>query len=406
MSGPSSRAALPRVLLVVAQYHPVVGGVEKQAQRLAEGLVRRGLAVSVLTGRPPGTPRREVIGGVPVRRLTYLAEWKFGPAKFHVQVLAALAEMWQRRESYDLIHVHQAHWLAFAGILAGQRLKKPCVVTVHNTAARFDLRVLGRFLPGGAWMGRYIACNADRFVAISRAIAEELRAWGVNENRIVYISNGVPIPARWEADKAPARRALGLPEHGFLILFVGSLRTHKRPDVALAAFRLLHREVPEARMIFLGDGPMRCSLARQAALLPGGAVIWAGQVMNVTEYLVAADALVLPSDVEGLPLALLEGMAHGLACVGTVVPGIVELLRHGETGFLVPPRDAVALADALRTLARDRSLCVRLGNNARDFVRGHFDLEAVLVEHIRLYQHLVAAEKRGAATSCHVVGQV
>ena len=378
---------LPRVMVLVGKYSPEIGGAEIMAQRLAEGLVRRGMQVTVLTGLTARAPRREVMNGVAVRRIGYFHSLRIGKIKFFIQMAAMFVQLALRRKQYDVIHAHQAHWLAFVGAVAGRVFHKPCIVTLHSARERFDLLVLRNFLPFGGAMGRYIVRRAEAFIAISNAVAEELPPWGVAWQKIRVIPNGVPIPAATGPRDAAAREALEIPREAFLVVFVGALRGDKHPLLALEAFALLREKNRAARMIFLGDGPLRPALrARVDELALGAEVALPGNARNVPDYLRAADALVMPSDVEGFGLAIAEAMAHRLACVGTRAPGIVELIRDGETGLLIESHDKHALAAAFERLAGDAELRRRLGANARAMVAEKFDLEKIVDAHVELFR--------------------
>ena len=375
-----------RVLMVIHQYHPVVGGAEMQARRLAEAMARRGTDVRVLTGRSPGTAREETIGGVPVRRVGYLAGLRIGRLKFRAEIAGMVSVMKRWRDSYDVIHAHQGHWAAYAATVAARKFGKPCVVKIANAGERFDLRTLASYLRRGASMGKYMLSHVSRFVATSQGIESDLMACGLARERIARIPNGVEVPPDDRARRAHCRQSLNLPDHAYVVLFVARLEEHKRPLLALEAFRKLHQEMPESRMVFLGDGSLREALsARVMERGLGDAVDVKGGVANVQDYMAAADAFVLPSDVEGLSNALLEAMAYGLACVATDVSGNVDLIRDRDTGLLVPPRDSDAVGNALLELARDQGLRQRLGQTARSLIVSDYALDRVVDQYLDLY---------------------
>ena len=209
---------------------------------------------------------------------------------------------------------------------------------------------------------------ADRVVVTSQAVADYLvMRHGVDRGRLRIIPNAIDVdrfaPAR------PARREKGL------IVFVGRLAPEKRLDVLVAAAA----SVPGARLLLIGDGPERDRLARQAAAT-GVPLELAGTVPNteVAAWLARAEIFALPSAYEGQPKALLEAMACGLPVVGSDVTGIRDIVRHGETGWLVTAGDAGALAVALGTLSDDPALRERLGRAGRTAVQQRYALPAVV----------------------------
>ena len=147
-------------------------------------------------------------------------------------------------------------------------------------------------------------------------------------------------------------------------------------------------------MLVVGDGSARHSLelqARQLAL-DDRAVRFLGARSDVDALLNAVDFFVLPSDTEGLPLSVLEAMAHGLPIVASHVGGIPELIDHEQHGLLVPPRDPRALAVAVQRLYRDKSLRAKLGAAARARASDEFSLSTTAQQYERLYRRAMAGD--------------
>lgn len=174
------------------------------------------------------------------------------------------------------------------------------------------------------------------------------------------------------------------PDH---FLFIGRLLRDKGVGEFVAAARAVHRSHPRARFTIIGEpdagnpasiGP---ALARRLNELPG--VAYLGARADVRPHLAAAAAVVLPSYREGLPRTLLEGAATARPLVATDVPGCREVCRPGKTGWLVPPRDAGALAEALRkVLDTPVEQRARLGRNARRLVEQRFSVDAVVAAYL------------------------
>jgi glycosyltransferase involved in cell wall biosynthesis len=160
----------------------------------------------------------------------------------------------------------------------------------------------------------------------------------------------------------------------------------KAPKDGVTLARALRKLEPGAyRAAIVGDGPDRTAVA--AELGDAGELL--GERDDVAEQLARADVFVLSSRSEGLPMAILEAMAAGLPVVATAVGGIPELVADGETGLLVPPGDADALAEALRRLVADPELRRRLGDAARTRVEERFSLAATRRAHVELYDRLL-----------------
>jgi glycosyltransferase involved in cell wall biosynthesis len=151
-------------------------------------------------------------------------------------------------------------------------------------------------------------------------------------------------------------------------------------------------------LLLTGDGPMRAELERAAAKRRvGDWVRFLGFQADVRPVLWAADVLAhVPTHFpEGTPNTVLEGMAAGLPVIATPIGGIGEIVRHGETGWLVPPNDASALAEALRHLRADPSLRRRLGEAAQTFVREHHSVGALIERILQVYA-VVMSERLSA----------
>ena len=129
----------------------------------------------------------------------------------------------------------------------------------------------------------------------------------------------------------------------------------------------------------VGDGPLRSALSDTArALHLNGAVTFLGNRRDIPELLRVFDLFVLSSVKEGLPIVLLEAMAAGLPVVATAVDGNPELVVHQETGLLVPPRDAEALAEAICDLLEHPEKAQRMGRRGQERVRQHFSFEKMV----------------------------
>jgi glycosyltransferase involved in cell wall biosynthesis len=166
----------------------------------------------------------------------------------------------------------------------------------------------------------------------------------------------------------------------------------KQLDVLVKAFAGLVPTLPaSAQLLIVGDGEERARLENQAIELGvGPQVKFVGSVTNVEPYLQASDIFVLPSRNEGLPVALLEAMACSLPCVASATGGIMDLIRSGVNGLMVPPGDAQALQSALETLLLDPTLATQLGRQARQDAHQNYSMEHTAQDYLQLYRSLLA----------------
>jgi glycosyltransferase involved in cell wall biosynthesis len=210
--------------------------------------------------------------------------------------------------------------------------------------------------------------RAAGLVCISPQIAQEARAAGLPEARLLRIPNGVDL-ARF-VDATPAE--LPGPADAERVLFVGALRREKRIPDLVRAFAPVARARPRARLVLAGDGPEE-SKVRETARELGLAdrVDLLGRRSDVPSLLRRADAFVLTSESEGLSNALLEAMAAGAPIVATDIEGNRAVVEDEREALLVPLGDQAALGRALGRLLEDRALASGLASAARAKARGY-----------------------------------
>jgi glycosyltransferase involved in cell wall biosynthesis len=186
-------------------------------------------------------------------------------------------------------------------------------------------------------------------------------------------------------ERRELRRALGWPEEQPVVLFVGFFSRDKRPDLLFRAWRRLGDRGVRPRLVFVGakrtgyyeiDETIAAQIRREAGELHlEDEVVSIEPTHDIEQYFRAADIYVLPSIREAHPLALLEAMACGLACVATRLPGATDvLIQDGSNGRLFPADDDGALAEILRELLADEGAASQMGARARETVLAHYDV--------------------------------
>jgi glycosyltransferase involved in cell wall biosynthesis len=227
----------------------------------------------------------------------------------------------------------------------------------------------------------------DRYIAVSQHVAERLRErLGLPAARIRVIPNAVPVgrPARRDVRlRASVAGDPGRP----LVLTVARLHAQKGLPYLLRAASA----IPDAVFAIAGEGEEREALESLARSLGiAERVRFLGHRRDVAALLAACDVFVLPSLYEGLPLSVLEAMAAGAPVVATDIGGTNEALTNDDTGVLVPPADAAALARAIQALLADRERARRLAAAARQYVRRHHSAAAMADDVGRVYEELLA----------------
>jgi glycosyltransferase involved in cell wall biosynthesis len=212
--------------------------------------------------------------------------------------------------------------------------------------------------------------------------------FGLPPYRVITIAIGVDT-ARFhrgpEFDSAPIRRDLVCSDGPF-ITNVARLVPQKAQQYLIEAARIVAAARPDVRVALVGEGDERAALEAQArALGVSEQVVFAGFRANIPDILAASDVFVLSSLWEGMPVALLEAMAAGCVAVVTDVGGVGQLVRDGETGFLVPPGDAAALAAALLACLNDPARARRIGAAGQAWVEQEYGMRAWVTKLENLY---------------------
>ncbi len=266
-----------------------------------------------------------------------------GPSRMSIQ---SLTELRRRARSADVVIAH------------GSTTLTACAVALRRNNPPFAYANIGDL---SYWAGhgakrlrvQLLLRRAAAVAARSDASRESLHTnYGVPRDRVRIIPNGRPaqLYPRTDADRRlAARRELGLPAHGPVVAWVGSLSPEKRPDLAVAAIARMNG----VTLALAGDGPERDRVAEQVARVAPGRVHLLGAVDSSAPTLAAADALLLTSDSEGLPGVLIEAGLTGIPVVATRVGFVDEVVADGVTGRLVSPGRDDEMADALAAVLAD-----------------------------------------------------
>ena len=213
---------------------------------------------------------------------------------------------------------------------------------------------------------RFLGHRTDRIVALSDAQRTELLAHRVAPaNRIETVPLGVDFSRFGKRTRAQARQLLSIPPDQAVLVAAGRMVPIKRLDRLIDVFSMVRRLRP-AHLYLVGDGSERAVLearARESGLAAD--ISFVGWVDEAADWYAAADVVVLTSDREGTPLALIEAAAAERPVVATDVGGVRDVVHDGETGFLVPADDIVGFADRVARLLADPGLAERFGSSAR-----------------------------------------
>ena len=346
---------MPLKIAIVSQaYRPAVGGVTEHVHGTAAALRGRGHRVTVITSRMNGSHANGNGHETDVVRLGRNFTLLYNGADNNITLGLGLHGAMRghlERGAFDVVHVH-CPLSPSLPMLAIRSARQPVVGTFHSVSV--SDRVFRVFRP----ILRPFYDRLSRVIAVSEpARAEVLRNF---PGPITIVPNGVDL-ARFRRGVDPLPEFAGsIPN----VLFVGRFDPRKGLPELMQACELLRSEGLDFRLILVGEGRLRGHLERAARRFPQDRVVFAGQVEHegLPRYYASADLFCTPArGSESFGLVLLEAMAHGVPVVATDIPGYRSVVTHDREALLVPPRNAVALAGAIRSLLRDPERRQRLG---------------------------------------------
>ncbi|RMH03119.1 MAG: glycosyltransferase [Nitrospirae bacterium] len=373
-----------KILHIYKDYAPVVGGIENHIRWLAEGLAARGHSIHVLVTNTVAHTRYDQIDGVSVTKCARQLNVSSAPVAFSMPL-----ELRKVGKSADVVHLHAPYppgELAQLLVRAGRRT----VITYHS-----DIVKQATLLKFYAPFLRWALARADRILVSNPPYIQSspfLRTVAqADPGKVQVVHFGIDVD-RFAAPQPPKRveqlrRQLG---GDVLALFVGRLRYYKGVEVFLQA--LAH--ATQVTGVIVGSGGLEQELhARARSLDLGSRVRFAGSVPDdlLPLYYQAADMFVLPSihRSESLGIVLLEAMASGLPLISTELgTGTSYVNQHRRTGLVVPPRDPLALAAAMETLANDANLRKKLGAAAQARAQAEFNIHRMVAQVEAVYESL------------------
>ncbi len=279
-----------------------------------------------------------------------------------------------RESRPDIVHLHNTTPTIYAAIPARVAGVRSVVSTRHSlVAAPHQVMVELKYALA-------VTC-CDWIVGICDATTRNLKhLHTIPARKIVRVYNGAVALHRVAAEFCPAKS-------GFTLLYVGRLAPVKNHSLLLHAFRLALCSMPDLRLWMVGDGAERTALESLTADLGIAAqVTFWGQQLDVAPFYSAADAFIMSSKSEGLPMSLLQAFSLGLPAIVTDVGGMAEVVRLTQAGFTVPVAEPAEMATAILRLASTETERKELSMNAEPAFRSYFTLQTMVDEYTTLYR--------------------
>ncbi len=370
-----------RILMIISQFYPLLGGAEVQAQLLACGLIKRGMKVYVLTRKLKGLPRHEIIEGIPVYREIKTIDWGFLWGIYYI--VSVFVFLYKKRKDYDIIHCHIIQGLhTFVSVIFKYIFKKKVIVKMSSSGETSDFTLIKEVKFGRLFL-RYIR-NVDAIISVCKKSSEEILENGFSKDILIEVPNAVDTHKYFE-DAHKERNDIRN------ITYVGRLDNYKGVNFLISGFKDVLSKVDNVRLTIVGNGPDE-SLLRDMAnnLRIIDNVVFKGRQEDVFSQLCSADIFVLPSLSEGMSNVLLEAMSCGLPVVATSVGGNSDLIKDRYNGILIEPRDSMKLSAALLELLKNDGLAKKLGKEARKTVKENYSIDHVVDKYVELYSRLVS----------------
>ena len=370
-----------KIVILIARFPPsYLGGAEISAHNIAKQLSKRGHKVDVVCILDHNLPKESTQYGFCVHRVKTI---EIPLLRNMIYVIKSLFVV--KMIKPDIVHSHSIsfHNAGLPAFLIKKILKIPYVAYGQGSDV---------YLPSfEKSFKKAVLKNSDATIALTNNMKIAMQK--IYDKSISVIPNGCD-PTKFEnLSKRDLRDKLKIKEDKKIMIFVGRLHPIKGLHYLIEAMRIIHQKYPKSRLLIVGDGEDRNNLENLVKKLNlNKYVSFIGMVPNETvpEYMVASDVFVLPSLSEGFPTVILEAMASGIPIVATKVRGVPEIIKDGENGFLVEPRNSEEIAEKVLLLLNKDELRKRISEkNIEEVKRYHWESIAIRLEEV--YFRVVSA---------------
>lgn len=344
-----------KIAIMVSGFPPRwLGGTELATHDIARHLVKRGYEVHVITSLDEAVPKDSIEEGFYVHRIGFPKIKFLGVVVFWLKALRVL-----KRINPDIVHA-QSTGIGISAFLAKKLLGKPYVVYCRGSEVYLSWLFTKPML-------KLALKNANAVIALTEDMKAEIQK--ICSGEILVIPNGIDLESFENFSREKARAKLQIKMGEEVILFVGTLRPIKGVKYLIQAMDIIAKQDAGIKLVLVGDGEERQALEELVKELDlEEDVKFIGKVPNeeVPEYMVGSDAFVLPSLSEGFPNVVLEAMASALPIVASKVGGLPEIVKDGENGFLVEPKNPGQIAEKVLLLFGGEELRKSISRNNKE----------------------------------------
>lgn len=397
------------IAIIASSFYPCKGGLEKQALLLAKEFNNKGILNYVVTTQTEDLKSEENIYGIDVIRIGYPKIIKNLKNVFNNKNMQR--QTWYEQQNKNEGNKYNNIKASFVSLLYNIFIlfsvvkffilhKNKIDVIICFSLSPFDLFFISisklfniKSIARAASSGKYIFVNvnsillrkqilkADKFIAISRTIRDEIINYGINKDKIHLISNAVEIPDQlWEYNSRKKYSAI----------IVGNLSQQplKGIDILFQAWVKVLIIYPDAILNLCGDGNQSAlrNLAKELGIEKN--VLFSGASNDVENELLNSKMFVLPSRIEGMSNALLEAMAIGMPCIATDISGNIDLINNNYNGLLVKSEDYIQLGQSICFILSHPDRSIEFGANARETIIYNHSTEVIKQKYIELINEI------------------
>ncbi len=381
-----------KVKVIHLQVLPILSGVQKSMYDILIRLDRKRYDLTVLCqseGKLTDELKRQNIKYITVPEL----KREINPF-FDFYAFIKIYNLF-RKENYDIVHTHSSKPGIIGRLAAKLAGIKVIIHTVHGFAfhessPKLSILIYGLFekLVGYATDIVIFVNNKDRLTALNMKL--------LPAKKTITIFNGVDLTIYNNNNGSiKAKHLIGIEKNGHpFIGMVTRLWEQKAPEDFIKAIPFIIKDIPNAKFLVIGDGPLRKKLERTCKVLSiQQNVLFLGWRKDVKDLLKIIDVFVLPSLWEGLPVSILEAMANAKPVIASNIKGNNELVIHGETGLLVPIQSPQKIGESVLQLLKDSSLLNKMGQNGYQIVKKKYEINKIALQINSEYQRILSLKR-------------